>query len=73
MDSVSLSSGIERETKYTQMFSFTDGNYILLDKMLKEKYPSSTIANIRGHEWGNELSMREIEVYIHNLDDLKNE
>ena len=52
---------------------FTDGNYILLDKMLKEKYPSSTIANIRGHEWGNELSMREIEVYIHNLDDLKNE
>ena len=51
----------------------TDNNYTLLKKMLIEKYPSAIIANIRGHEWGNELSMREIEVYIHNLDDLKNE
>lgn len=49
----------------------TDNNYTLLKKMLIEKYPSAIIANIRGHEWKDVMSMREIEVYIKNLDDLK--
>ena len=49
----------------------TDKNVVLLKKMLKDKYPSAEIANIRAHEWNQVLSVREIEIYIRNLDDLK--
>ncbi len=66
-----VSLGFELSSGKDYKVLLTDNNYALLKKMLKEKYPSSSIVNIRGHEWKEVLSMREIEVYIKNLDDLK--